>query len=171
MSSGAGRVGDRLHFAVAVLTLWLILTSPWLGMLRRIPDGAGWIDWSHVIVGFMTLPLAVAYTWCSVREGRWRLVFPWLPPQVRAVGSDLAGLFRGRIPASESGGLFGLIEGLLLLALLVAAATGAAWYFGQGSDAALEWRSYHQFAARTLIVLLLLHVAAVGTHLLEFLRD
>jgi cytochrome b561 len=140
-------------------------------MLRRIPEGAGWVDWSHVVVGFATLPLAVAYAWWSVREGRWRLVFPWLPPQVRAVGSDLAGLLRGRIPASEGGGLFGLIEGLLLLALLAAATTGAVWYLGQGSDAALEWRAHHQFAARTLIALLLLHVAAVGTHLLEFLRD
>lgn len=171
MGSGTRRPGDRLHFAVAVLSLWLIVTSPWIGMLRRIPDGASWIDWSHVFAGFATLVLAGAYAWTSTRDGRWQLIYPWLPPQLRAVGSDLESLLRGRIPASESGGLFGLIEGLLLLALLITGFTGAGWYFVQGSDAALEWRACHQLASRALIGLLVLHAVAVSLHLIEFLRD
>jgi len=37
---------------------------------------------------------------------------------------------------SEGGGLFAAIEGLLLLAVLLAAVTGAAWFLVQGSTTA-----------------------------------
>ena len=113
---------------------------------------------------------AIAYAWSCARDGRWRLYFPWSPPDPR-VGRDLAGLLRGRIPAAEGGGLFGLIEGLLLLALLATAATGAAWFTAQGTDAAVSWRGQHILAARGLIGLLVLHVVTVSLHLLDLLRD
>jgi cytochrome b561 len=158
---------NRLHAAVALLSLWLILTSPWIAMLRRIPSGAGWLDYAHVALGLATLLLAVAYTWSCSREGRWRLYFPVTPPQLGSVGRDLAGLLRGRRPGAEGGGLFGCIEGLLLLALLVTATTGTAWLATQGSDDALAWRGAHIVAARALIGLLVLHVVTVATHLLD----
>jgi cytochrome b561 len=162
---------DRQHLAVAVLSLWLVLTSPWVSMLRRIPSGAGWLDYAHVAIGCVVLLLAVTYTWSCTRDGSWRLYFPYAPAQAGSVGRDLAGLLRGRIPAAEGGGLFGLVEGLLLLLLVATAATGAAWLLTQGSGDSLVWRDYHILAARGLIVLLVLHVLTVATHLLEFLRD
>ena len=65
--------------------------------------------------------------------------------------ATLSGLLRGRIPAAEGGGLFGLIEGLLLVLLLATAVTGAVWFAMQGSQEALAWRSHHIFAARGLV--------------------
>ena len=162
---------DRLHLAVAMLALWLIATSPWVAMLRRIPGNAGWIDWSHVLFGFLLLSLSGAYAWTVTRGGRWRLIFPVLPAQVRAVRNDIAGLVRGRMPASEVGGLFGLIEGLLLASLLLTGMTGAAWFITLGGESALGWRAAHQFFASGLIGLLVAHVVAVSLHLLEFMRD
>ncbi len=32
---------NRLHAAVVVVCAWLVFTSPWVSMLRRIPSGAG----------------------------------------------------------------------------------------------------------------------------------
>jgi cytochrome b561 len=165
------RLADRQHLLVALLSSWLILTSPWIAMLRRIPTGAGWLDYAHVVLGFLTLLLAVTYAYSCTRAGRWRLYFPFAPRQLGSVGRDLVGLLRGRVPAAEGGGLFGFIEGLLLLALLATAATGAAWFFTQGAGEALAWRSYHLVAARGLIGLLLLHVVTVSLHLLDFVRD
>jgi hypothetical protein len=98
-------------------------------MLRRIPDGAGFLDYSHVVLGFVALLLAFSYAVTCSLGGRWRLYFPFIAGGLGAVGRDLAGLLRGRIPAAEGGGLFALIEGLLLLALLAAAVTGAAWFW------------------------------------------
>ena len=61
---------------------------------------------------------------------------------------DLGGLLRGQVPAAESGGLFGFIEGLLLAALALTALSGAAWFVTQGSSDALAWREFHIYAAR-----------------------
>lgn len=165
------QAADRLHLAVALLSLWLILTSPWIAMLRRVPSGAGWLEIAHVWLGFAALLVGAAYSYACTREDRWRLYFPWSAAQFGGVGRDLAGLARGRIPAAEGGGLFGFIEGLLLVALLATAVTGAAWFFTQGSGGALAWRGHHIYAARGLIGLLVLHVVTVSLHLLDFVRD
>lgn len=165
------RPGGRLHLALAVLSLWLIATSPWLGMLRRIPAGAGWLDYAHVSLGFAALLLGGAYAAACLRKGRRQLYFPWSRTGLRVVGEDFGGLLRGRIPAAEGGGLIGFVEGLLLLALVATAVTGAGWFAAQGTDAALGWRGHHLFAARAFIGLLVLHVVSVSLHLLEFVGD
>jgi hypothetical protein len=171
VGSLSDKLRDRQHLLVALLSAWLILTSPWISMLRRIPAGAGWLDYAHVALGFVTLPLAVAYAIACSRGGGWRLYFPFLAGEMGAVGRDLGGLLRGRIPATEGGGLFALVEGLLLLALLVTAATGAAWFAAQGTGDALAWREWHLHAARGLAGLILLHVVTVSLHLLDFVRN
>jgi hypothetical protein len=165
--AGRDALINRLHVLAVVACAWLILTSPWIAMARRIPAGAGWLDHAHVLVGFAGLLVAVAYTLACVRGGRWRAYFPWAAGNGRPLLRDLAGLLRGRLPSAEGGGLFAVIEGLLLLALLAVAATGAAWYLVQGSDAALAWRAQHIVAARILIGLIVAHVLAVASHLLE----
>jgi cytochrome b561 len=162
---------NRQHFAVALLSLWLIGTSPWIAMFRRIPDGAGWLEYAHVVLGFATLVLAITYTWSCTRQGRWRLYFPWTPKLFCGPARDLRGLLRGEVPAAESGGLFGFIEGLLVVALAFTAMSGAAWFFTQGSSDALVWREVHIYAARSMIGLLVLHVITVSLHLLDFVRD
>jgi cytochrome b561 len=162
---------NRQHFAVAALSLWLIGTSPWIAMFRRMPAGAGWLDYTHVALGFVTLLLAITYTLACTRQGRWRLYFPWTPRLIGGPARDLRGLLRGQVPAAEGGGLFGLIEGLLLVALTLTAASGAAWFFTQGSGDALTWREFHLYAARSMIGLLVLHVVTVSLHLLDFVRD
>jgi hypothetical protein len=156
---------NRLHFRVALVCAWLILTSPWVGMLRGIPRDPGFFDLAHIAVGAAGLLLAIVYTYACTRRGRWRLYFPWSPAGLRIVGRDIAGLFRGRIPAAEGGGLFAFIEGLLLILLLVTALTGAGWALAQGSHAALTWREVHIVAAQVLTGLIIAHVVAVATHL------
>jgi len=171
MASRWETITNRLHVAVAVLLAWLILTSPWLSMLRRVPSRAGFLDYAHVVLGLATLPLAVVYALACIRGQRWRLYFPWASGDLGAVGRDLLGLLHGNIPAAEGGGLFAVIEGLGLLLLVVTAATGAAWFASQGSDLALAWRGYHLLAARVLIGLVVVHLVAVSLHLLEFVRE
>ena len=161
----------RQHLAVALLSTWLVATSPWIAMLRRVPREAGFLDYSHVVLGLVTLVIAITYTFTCTRAGRWRLYFPWLAGQLGAVGRDASGLPRGRIPAAEGGGLFGLIEGLLLVLLLATAVTGAVWFAMQGTPEALAWRSHHIFAARGMVAFFVLHVITVSLHLIDFIRD
>lgn len=165
------RIAAHQHLALALLTAWLVLTSPWVHMFRRIPRNAGFFDYAHIGLGLLALALAVTFTVSCTRHGRWRLYFPWLAGDLRQAGSDLRGLFRREVPTSEGGGLFALVEGLLLLALLAAALTGGMWLYAQGSAEAVSWRHYHILASRCMIVLLVLHIVSVSLHLLDFVRE
>ncbi len=160
-----------LHQTLAALTAWLVLASPWLGMVSRVRAGAGFFDWSHVLLGFAALLLAPLWLAACAQGGRWRTYFPWLGGDLSALRRDLAGLAKGQLPSAEGGGLFPLIEGLLLLALVATAVSGAVWFLVQGSDAALAWHGWHTTAARVFAALLLLHVLAVSVHLLDFVRN
>ena len=162
---------NRLHNAAALLALWLVITSPWVSMLRRVPDGAGFSVYAHVALGPLALLVGIAYGTVVVQGGRWKLYFPLAAGSHATVRRDLAGLWRGKVPAAEGGGLFGAIEGLLLLAFIAAGLSGTAWLLLQGSDAALTWRMLHIVVARVLIAAGVLHVLAVASHLLDFVRD
>lgn len=163
----AQNLQNRLHLAVVLLCAWLFGTSPWVSMLRRIPAGAGWLDWAHVVAGFVALAVGLLYLWTCARGGGWRSYLPWLAWQWRPVARDLGGLLRGRLPSAEPGGFFAVIEGLLLLALLVVALTGAAWFVLQGSAEAVDCRAVHLVAARVLLGLIVAHLLAVASHLVE----
>ena len=170
MATASESTVNRLHLAVALAALWLIGTSPWIGMLRRVPAGAGWLDRAHVVVGWAGLLLGLAYAMACMGGGGWRRLFAWNANGIAGVGRDVAGLTRGQIPSAEGAGFYSVIEGLLLLALLVAGVAGAGWFLAQGGDTALAWRSVHVVAARVLIGLVVLHVAAVASHLVDFAR-
>jgi cytochrome b561 len=165
------RLNGPLHLLGALAAAWLILGSPWIGMYDRMPEEPGWTNLAHVVFGFAALAIGVAYTAAVAQGGRWREYFPWLGGDLGAVGRDLAGLVHGRLPTVESGGLLPLVEGLLLLALLAAGATGVAWFFAPGTETAVALREAHIVAARSFAGLTLLHLAGVALHLFDFVRD
>ncbi len=166
----AEKLNNRQHAVAAVLATWLILTSPWVAMLGKVPQGAGFFDYAHIVAGFLAMLISVSYTISCVRDGGWRLYFPWAAGGFGLVGRDLAGLLRGRMPSAEGGGLFAMIEGLLLVAFIVTAVSGAAWALNQGTDLVMAWRAHHILAAHVFAGLLVLHVLAVASHLLDFVR-
>ncbi len=138
-------INARLHVVVALFVVWLVATSPWVSMLRRIPVDAGFFDYAHVVVGWLTLVCGVLYAISVAGGGRLRQYLP-----------------------GKTAGIGGVIEGLLLLALLATALTGALWFFLQGSADAITWRSLHIYSARALIAVGVAHVVAVAAHLLDF---
>lgn len=135
---------NRLHAALAVLALWLVATSPWVSMLRRIPDDAGFFDYAHVALGWLALVVGLVYTVAVTRGGRWKQYAP-----------------------GKAAGIAGLIEGLLLVAIVATGATGAMWFLLQGSSDAMTWRDWHILSARVLIGVGIAHVIAVASHLLD----
>jgi hypothetical protein len=135
---------NRLHNVLAVLAVWLVATSPWVSMLRRIPSGAGFFDYAHVVLGWLALVLGLVYAVALIRGGRWKQYVP-----------------------GKAAGVTGTIEGLLLLAIVAAGATGAMWFLLQGSSDAVAWRGWHILSARVLIGVGIAHVVAVASHLLD----
>jgi hypothetical protein len=139
---------DRLHTALAVLALWLVATSPWVSMLRRIPSGAGFLDYAHVALGWLALVIGLVYAVVLLRGRRWKQYVP-----------------------GKAAGITGVIEGLALVALIATGATGAIWFLVQGTSDAMAWRGWHILSARVLIGVGIAHVLAVASHLLDLLRD
>ncbi len=136
---------NRLHTALAVLVLWLVATSPWVSMLRRLPSGAGFFDYAHVALGWLALVLALVYAAALMRGGRWKQYVP-----------------------GKAAGITGMIEGLLLVAIVATGATGAMWFLLQGSSDVVAWRAWHILSARAFIGVGIAHVLAVASHLLDF---
>lgn len=170
MTTNGERGSTWLHATLAVLAIVLVATSPWIALRRSIPDDASVLDWAHVVLGVLAVPLALAYAATCVRAGGWRELYPWLSGRLGAVGADLAGLVRARIPTAEGGGLFALLKGLVLLAVLAVALTGLGWLCVQGSADAFAWRHWHLYAARTFVALLVAHVIAVALHVVALAR-
>lgn len=165
------RGSGALHLTLALSTLGLLAGSPWLRMYRHLPEAAGLMNLSHVVLGLTVALLAPLYlAHCSQGQRR-QLCFPWLTGRMGAVWRDIAGLTRGRLPTAEGGGLLPMLEGLLLLSLLATGLTGSGWLLVQGSDVAAAWCDVHVICARVFAGLLLLHVLGVALHLLDFVRD
>jgi hypothetical protein len=135
----------RLHAVLALLAVWLVATSPWVSMLRRIPADAGFFDYAHILLGGLALAVGAFYAFAVTRDGRLRQYVP-----------------------GKAAGITGVIEGLLLLALIATGVTGALWFMTQGAAEALAWRAWHAGAARVLIAVSVAHVLAVTAHLLDF---
>jgi len=171
MRSLLDRLNNPLHLLIALACTWLLASSPWIGLYHALPEEPGWLNLGHVVLGLAMLPLGIVYLAACTVGGRWRLYFPWIAGQFGMIGADLAGAFRGERPGSEGGGLFATIEGLLLLALIAAAASGTLWFLERGSDAAVLWRGHHIVAAQAFAVLMGLHVLAVALHLVDLVRD
>ena len=165
------RLNNPLHLLIALACTWLVASSPWIGMYQALPHEPGAINLSHIFIGLALLPLAIVYFAACAVGGRWRLYFPWAAGQFGDIGRDLAGIGKGQRPGSEGGGLFAAVEGLLLLALLAAAVSGALWFVGRDSESAVAWRGHHILAARALMGLMLLHVLAVSLHFVDLVRD
>jgi hypothetical protein len=165
------RFSGLQHLLAAVASVWLIATSPWVGMRRVVPEHPTFWDLAHIGVGLFAAVLAVTYFVTQTVGGRWRQHFPWLLGRLGETGRDVAGLFRGRIPPSGGEGLFPVIQGLTLLLLLAAAVTGVGWLAADGSRAALAWREWHVVAANAFGWCLLAHAIAGLAHVLEFMRD
>lgn len=168
--SAVDRAVRRVHSGALAALLVLYATSPWLAMLRRVPREAGLVDYAHLAIGALALLAAFAFLVLALRTGRWRLYFPWAVGRAGQVVRDLAGLLRGRLPRSEGGGLNTALQGLVLLAMLSTALTGAGWFLAQGTDAALAWRGVHATFAHVLGGLVIAHAVTALAHVIDLAR-
>jgi len=171
MKNLVDRTSRIQHWLVALLSLWLILTSPWIAMRRVVPDSAPFFDRAHIGLGLALTVLALTYLSSNIVGGRWRQCFPWVTGDLSELRRDLSGIAKRRIPAAGGAGLLAVIQGLLLLLLLAAAATGLGWLLADGARVALVWRDWHIVLADCFAWLLAVHVVASALHLVDFLLD
>ncbi|BDM65509.1 cytochrome b561 [Shewanella sp. NFH-SH190041] len=161
----------KLHVLVLVPSVYLLLTSPWVMLARRLPEQTSWWNLSHVYLGLLTCLTGALLLLSNVQDGRWQQYFPWLKGDFKPLLQDLVALGRGRLPVAGGRGLFSVIEGLTMVSLLVTVLSGLAWFITQGSADAMLWRSWHIDATMTFTVLLCVHIVCALLHLLDFIRQ
>lgn len=157
----------RLHLLIMLPTLLVLGSSPFLLMARRLRENASIWELTHVYLGLLLVPLSLLLLYYCLSGGRAGQFFPF---RQSALGSDIKGLLRGQLPKGGGAGLFSLLEGLSALLLCAAALTGLGWYLAEGSAEALRWRGWHQDVATGFFIVLILHVLAALSHLLDFFR-
>lgn len=160
---------DKLHLLVSVLTLLLLVTSPWLFMARKLMPANIW-NLSHVYLGLVLAFLSLCYLFTNLINSKWRQYFPWLNFNFSPLFNDIKQLCKGHLPLTGGAGLFSVIEGLLILVLVLTGLTGFFWFIHQGTMDALIWRSLHVDFAHVLMVMLVMHFLGVASHLLELMR-
>ncbi|MBY5920628.1 cytochrome b/b6 domain-containing protein [Ferrimonas balearica] len=165
------KIEPWLHRLAIVGVIWLFATADWVRMANRIPVSATVWDWAHIVIGVLTTLVGAAFLRHCCRHGQWRQYFPYLVGDLKPTLSDLAGLFRGRLPRAGGSGLLAFIEGLGLLLLLAVGITGIGWLLTQGSSDAFFWRKQHLFAASGLLGFLVVHAVAALISVVDLIRD
>jgi len=140
-------------------------------LYNRLPDGAGFLIWAHVVLGLAALVLGLGFFFTTALQRRLGQYFPWARAQLGPLWRDLHGLIGLRMPTNEGAGLFSIIKGLLLLALLATGMSGALWLWHVGSQEAVAWREWHIVSAQIMIGVLVAHILATLAHLVDFMRQ
>jgi len=159
------------HGLLILILAWLIFSSPWVHLYNRLPDSPGLVVLAHLVLGLVALVLGLGFVLTTALQGRLSQYFPWLLARFKPLGRDLAGLIRGKLPSNEGAGLFSIIKGLLLLALLATGLSGFFWLVNVGGQDAVTWREWHIVCARVLIGMLVAHILATLVHLFDFIRQ
>ena len=118
-----------LHVLVLSWVLWQLLLSFGMHVHANTPLAAiTVIDKLHIYGGLGLLVLTVIFFSIVISRRKVADLYPWLSGNLTGLKADISTLLSRKLPEAAPGGLAATIEGLGLLALLLAVFTGLLWY-------------------------------------------
>ncbi|MEC4724375.1 hypothetical protein HWQ46_02280 [Shewanella sp. D64] len=118
-----------LHALILFWVLWQLLLSFGMHIQGDTPFGKiTVIDKLHIYGGLGLFILTIIFFSTLLNRRKVADLYPWLSGNLHGLKSDLHTLLSRRLPDPTPGGLAATIEGLGLLALLLAVFTGLLWY-------------------------------------------
>lgn len=118
-----------LHVVVIFWVLWQILLSFGMHVKGNTPfSQITLIDKLHIYGGLGLFILTLVFFLMVLYRRKMADLYPWLKGNWRVLKSDLHTLLSWKLPEPAPGGLAATVEGLGLLALLLAVFTGLLWY-------------------------------------------
>lgn len=82
----------------------------------------------HVYSGLFLIPITLVFLYRVIARRKITDLYPWLSGNFEQIKKDMAVIRTFRLPESHPSGLAATVEGLGLLALLLALFTGSIWY-------------------------------------------
>ncbi|UJF17017.1 cytochrome b/b6 domain-containing protein [Vibrio sp. SS-MA-C1-2] len=102
-------------------------------------DNISTLDLIHIYSGILLLPLSLIFMTIVIKRRKFNDLFPWVFKDFHQLRLDLMLLKQRKLPPAHPKGLAAIVEGLGILALLMALLTGLLWFITikAGSDASL----------------------------------
>ncbi|MCY9802576.1 cytochrome b/b6 domain-containing protein [Vibrio scophthalmi] len=82
----------------------------------------------HAYGGLCLLPITLVFVYRVIKRRTIADMYPWLSGNINQIKQDIKVISTLRLPESQPAGLAATVEGLGLLALVLALLTGAIWY-------------------------------------------
>ena len=160
-----------IHLLLLLLVLHQLIGSEFIE--RPLPgDPPAWPYLMHEYLGLAGFVVVLGFwLWTLLRRGETRLgrLFPWLSRAgMRDVFADvtrqLRRLMHGRFPDEGSGAMVSAIHGLGLLTVSAMAATGAVFFFADGTAVARAALGLHRLLANLMWAYLIGHAGLAALH-------
>ncbi len=71
-------ISEKLHVIVITLSVFLVVTSPWILIGSRLRAKASIWDSLHVYIGLIAAIFGLLFLLKNLLNGHWRQFFPWL---------------------------------------------------------------------------------------------
>ncbi|ARD23572.1 MULTISPECIES: cytochrome b/b6 domain-containing protein [Shewanella] len=164
-------IADKLHVIVVALSIFLVVTSPWILIGSRLRAKASIWDSLHVYLGLVAAIFGLLFLLKNLLNGHWRQFFPWLTLDFGQLVQEIKQIPQGRLPSSGGKGIFSIVEGIGLVLMALVSITGIAWFVYQGSSDALMWRKYHIMFAQGFVGFLVIHIIFAAFHIIDMVRN
>lgn len=161
------------HALVMLWVIWQLLTSLGMHIHDNTPFNAfTLIDKLHIYGGVCLFLPAVLFFALVLYRRKVADLYPWLKGNWSKLKDDLHSLVLLRLPEASPGGLAATVEGLGLLALLLAVTTGLLWYIAatQVSSTAPLLLEIHKTSVGAIECYFYGHSAFALLHLLGWWR-
>jgi hypothetical protein len=122
-----------LHHAIILWVLLQIISSSFMHIRRdTLWSDINWVSQLHIYSGLVLLFVSILFFIKVINRRKATDIYPWIYKNVNVITEDIKTLLTFRLPETRPAGLAATIEGLGLLALLLAVTTGMLWYLSVG---------------------------------------
>ncbi|MGS0691776.1 cytochrome b/b6 domain-containing protein [Shewanella sp. 0m-4] len=162
-----------LHFAVMIGVLFQLISSSLMHVhgdtqLDNIAD----LAFIHIYAGLVLFPLSIIFAIKVIMRRKLLDLYPWFFGRYEGIKEDIECLLKGRLPEPKPAGLAATVEGLGLLALLLALTTGGMWFLVVNISGPSELLlSVHKLCVTFIQIYFFAHGAFALLHLFKWWRE
>ncbi|MDD1779899.1 cytochrome b/b6 domain-containing protein [Enterovibrio sp. ZSDZ35] len=170
--SNLPKVEKWFHFVVVAWVIAQLLSSFGMHVHGDTPASAlTLVDKFHMYSGIALAPISLIFFTLILKRRTIATMYPWLFMDFAVIKQDIQSLFKLQLPDARPKGLAATVEGLGLLALLLAIATGLLWYVFFTRDGSAPFLlSIHKTAVGAIEAYFYGHAIFALLHLINWMR-